>query len=284
MHYGRLARFDDPTGKTLHCVVCGKTFTRSAGRSKTCSADCSTALKKRNKRRFDSAAPSLKTTKNCSECGNTFVATTNQITCSPECRSKRRTDYEESRKAQRRRPKLEVSCAWCNKMFIPATHAKTCSPECRKKYERAKKAARGKGLISKNCVVCGDVFKTGGVSNRVTTCSAECRSKRATERLRARQPGQNEQRRGEKNRQSNLFRRFGITEADYLRMLDDQGGQCAICGTSTPGTSGVFAVDHDHETGKVRGLLCRSCNVGIGNLGDDPGRLAAAIRYLLAHS
>jgi hypothetical protein len=63
-------------------------------------------------------------------------------------------------------------------------------------------------------------------------------------------------------------------------MLKDQGGCCAICGTDTPGTSGIFAVDHDHKTGKVRGLLCRSCNVGIGNLGDDPKRLKEAIRYL----
>ena len=75
-----------------------------------------------------------------------------------------------------------------------------------------------------------------------------------------------------------------MTEADYDRMFNEQDGKCAICATSTPGTTGVFAIDHDHKTGVVRGLLCRSCNVGIGNLGDDSERLLRAVEYLDQHS
>ena len=98
--------------------------------------------------------------------------------------------------------------------------------------------------------------------------------------MNARLPENNERRRGPKNRSSNLRRRFGMTDQDYKKMLDSQDGACAICGTKEPGTTGAFAIDHDHKTGKVRGLLCRSCNVGIGNLRDQPELLLAAARYL----
>ena len=53
------------------------------------------------------------------------------------------------------------------------------------------------------------------------------------------------------------------------------GKVCAICGSDEG-----LAVDHDHETGRVRGVLCRSCNTGLGFFGDDVARLARAIEYL----
>ena len=63
-------------------------------------------------------------------------------------------------------------------------------------------------------------------------------------------------------------------------MLDEQGGGCAIC-QKTPEENGRrLAVDHNHTTGDVRGLLCTQCNVGLGNLGDSVERLRSAIRYL----
>jgi len=77
---------------------------------------------------------------------------------------------------------------------------------------------------------------------------------------------------------------YGITAEDYDALLVRQNGGCAICGTTKPGGRGSFHVDHDHTTGVVRGLLCHGCNVGIGNLGDDPDRLMAAVAYLLSHT
>jgi hypothetical protein len=78
-----------------------------------------------------------------------------------------------------------------------------------------------------------------------------------------------------------------MTEKDYWMMLIAQKGLCAICGTSDPGStrSGQprFRIDHDHETGKVRALLCNQCNKGIGSLGDDPERLRKAADYIEAH-
>lgn len=90
--------------------------------------------------------------------------------------------------------------------------------------------------------------------------------------------------RGERKRAGHLRWRYGISLEDYERLLQTQDGKCAICGTTSPGRKGVvhFAVDHDHESNTVRGLLCASCNQGLGRMNDDPERLEAAARYLRA--
>jgi hypothetical protein len=75
-----------------------------------------------------------------------------------------------------------------------------------------------------------------------------------------------------------VFRRHGITAADYARLLAEQGGVCAICGKK-PGRRSL-AIDHEHGNGRIRGLLCDSCNIAIGMLKDDPHILENAIRYL----
>jgi hypothetical protein len=73
---------------------------------------------------------------------------------------------------------------------------------------------------------------------------------------------------------------YGIGYAEYLTMLEAQNGCCAICGTNDTGGRKAFHVDHCHNTGKVRGLLCGNCNSGIGNLRDDIELLKRAIQYL----
>lgn len=79
-----------------------------------------------------------------------------------------------------------------------------------------------------------------------------------------------------RNRRVNLAK-YGLTLDDYDRLHSAQEGRCLICDTETDYN---LAVDHCHDTGEVRGLLCIPCNVGIGNLGDDPDRLRAAADYL----
>jgi len=73
--------------------------------------------------------------------------------------------------------------------------------------------------------------------------------------------------------------RYGISSEQYDEMLGRQGGKCAICREECR-TGKALAVDHDHDTGAVRGLLCRACNGAIGALDHDPEVLRAAIRYL----
>jgi hypothetical protein len=91
----------------------------------------------------------------------------------------------------------------------------------------------------------------------------------------------NARRAGNTSRGYNLCGKYGITEADYAVLFERQSGRCAVCRTDKPGGMGNrLHVDHDHVTGKVRGLLCHHCNSGLGNLRDDILRLKAAIAYL----
>ena len=73
-----------------------------------------------------------------------------------------------------------------------------------------------------------------------------------------------------------------MTIEDYGALLEAQGYGCAICGTDEPGGkwNTHFAVDHNHKSGKIRGLLCGHCNVMLGNAKDNPAVLMAAARYL----
>ena len=90
----------------------------------------------------------------------------------------------------------------------------------------------------------------------------------------------------ERARRKKLSARFGITPDEYDRMFDAQSGLCAICRmpeSTTHNISGAIvrlSVDHNHDTGKIRGLLCRSCNLIIGNAADSVSRLLAAAKYL----
>lgn len=83
-----------------------------------------------------------------------------------------------------------------------------------------------------------------------------------------------------KDRQSIHIRasKYGLRADDYDRMLIAQRGGCAICKKIQP--YGVLVIDHDHETGIVRGLLCVGCNAGLGLLGDTLEQLQEAVRYL----
>lgn len=85
-------------------------------------------------------------------------------------------------------------------------------------------------------------------------------------------------------RNASLLRRFGIDAKTFDRILAQQHGGCAICGTTKGLQVGSrelrLAVDHDHTTGAVRGILCHSCNNGIGRFGDDPALLRRAADYL----
>lgn len=93
----------------------------------------------------------------------------------------------------------------------------------------------------------------------------------------------------ENHKPSYNIRKHGITPEQYDVMLADQGGRCAICGTTEPGKGSRFAIDHDHSCcpgsfscgSCVRGLLCNRCNMGIGLLQDNPKIIASALQYII---
>ncbi len=92
-------------------------------------------------------------------------------------------------------------------------------------------------------------------------------------------------RKPDNTRINHLKYNFGITPEEYNKLLSDQGYVCAICGKEEKymGTNNKImnlSIDHDHETGNIRGLLCNSCNRGLGFFQDSKDILGEAIKYL----
>jgi hypothetical protein len=77
-------------------------------------------------------------------------------------------------------------------------------------------------------------------------------------------------------RWGHLKERYGVSKEQYEEMYTLQNGACGICQSVLP----VLAVDHCHQSGKIRGLLCKPCNSAIGLLGDNVQSLKNALNYL----
>jgi hypothetical protein len=116
----------------------------------------------------------------------------------------------------------------------------------------------------KNCVRCNAKFESHGSGKRCLECRKFHKSKQGM-------------------REYQFKYAYGIEWPEYQRMLDSQNGCCKICGTKDSHcqwSNGRFFVDHCHETGKVRGLLCANCNQGLGKFFDNQDLLRKAIEYL----
>jgi len=161
--------------------------------------------------------------------------------------------------------------------LIPNTDTKTCS-SCKvekaldkfSKYPR-NRGPKGKG-VSSWCLEC---------------CAAKVKARRSAdpEKYRARNREWNKKN-PDCQRNCDLRKNYGISLEFYNQLYAEQGGKCAICGSDTPDASGrrkVFSVDHDHETGQIRGLLCVNCNSALGMLNEDIALLHKAVEYLLRY-
>jgi Recombination endonuclease VII len=161
-----------------------------------------------------------------------------------------------------------LTCFYCGKQFPnPARRGpdrKFCSPDCKDRWWREEYGRRRQAALPRPCDRCG-----GPVAHK--TGLPVCKDCRVDDRSRP------------YRRATFLKSRYGITLDDYDRMLAEQGDRCAICGTTKPGSRGEWRVDHYALTGRVRGLLCDACNLGIGLLRHDPEILMAAARYLIKH-
>ncbi len=91
---------------------------------------------------------------------------------------------------------------------------------------------------------------------------------------------ENKERMKERMRANAYMRQYGITVEEYDVLYEEQNRGCAICFAPTGSNNKRLAVDHNHETGEVRGLLCDDCNIGLGKFKDNPNLLATAINYL----
>ena len=85
----------------------------------------------------------------------------------------------------------------------------------------------------------------------------------------------------ERHRRGNI-RKYGISEQEYLKMFEQQKGLCYICKNPSPRIR--LHIDHDHESKKIRKLLCENCNRGLGMFKESPRFLRAAIKYIKNHA
>ena len=86
-----------------------------------------------------------------------------------------------------------------------------------------------------------------------------------------------------RERAGHLMRKYGMTIEQYDAMLETQGGGCFICSRPTREDISLH-VDHDHSTGKVRGILCFRCNNALADFGEDPDILRKAASYVSWHA
>ena len=81
------------------------------------------------------------------------------------------------------------------------------------------------------------------------------------------------------SQRKNHLKKYNLSHEDWLKMWESQDGRCAICGEPFARQSDA-CVDHNHETGEIRGLLCMQCNVGLGSFNDNPKLIIKILKYL----
>ena len=135
----------------------------------------------------------------------------------------------------------------------------------------------------KQCRVCNELkeetelYKCGRKGGNPEARHTECKECAKTRIKATRDP--------ERARDAHLRRNYGITLADFNRMVLSQGSKCACCGTDKPGGKhNQWMVDHDHVTGVVRELLCKDCNIVLGLVEDSPEHLQRLIAYVAKHT
>jgi hypothetical protein len=229
------------------CVACGKGF---RGRYRKC-YECRAA------------------DRSCTACGTAFRGTNHLcaqctraerqcITCGKSFRSR----YRECRRCRAAKvaPQL-CQVTGCGNLKVQGQGSKLCQEHRDDAYQR--KLEHLRKAAEEPCRIPGcPVPKLPG---RFRYCAQHCYS--ADGRHRESMQVVNRKRE----------RKHGVGYAEYLAMLDAQGGVCAICGGTT---QRGLSLDHDHATGQVRGLLCDRCNPMLGYARDDIAVLQAAIEYL----
>ena len=235
-----------------------------------------------------------KTEKNCSHCGDVFVAVReSNYACSAACRDLTISRAKKEARKATAEPLPPKPCQQCGVIYAPVTSkSRFCSEPCQQRAKTIRN--RGEGFVegkrmslrgraqsedhvkkraesrrislsntTRSCVKCGDGFTPTQAAQKY--CSGRCWQ--SVERRRRPKDG-----------------RISIHASVYAQMLEAQDRKCKICGVEGGANNrgDKLAVDHCHASGRIRGLLCHKCNTALGLFKDNPENLAAAIRYLAA--
>lgn len=203
----------------------------------------------------------------CPQCSTEFKPNNSRHTyCTDKCARL----AQKKRWKQRKRFKetglepFKSYCKWCgNKFTRVSNNEKYCSDNCRllsrlerlSRYKEAKRSEKDMVIHTpklRSCVCCSQLFEA---KYRTIYCSEKCKRNRTTLNARLNQ--------------------YDLTEQEFSSLKQRANNACEICGVTNE-----LHIDHCHTTGRVRGLLCRSCNHGLGNFKDDPTLLNKAIAYL----
>lgn len=143
-------------------------------------------------------------------------------------------------------------------------------------------------MTTKVCTQCGQTlpfdlfYKQRDCRSGVATECKKCHNRRSLEWARANPDASHQH--------DHKFKlaRYGLSPLDFAVLFTQQDGRCLIClqpetRTRRNGEVAKLSVDHDHETGRVRGLLCQTCNQALGKFRDDPDILERAARYIRNH-
>ena len=173
-------------------------------------------------------------------------------------------------------------CEQCGELSADVGRTASLCGSCRIIRKRTDARERHRRTIPElRCIDCGALLQP-----RLGDHGGGPHPRRCTEHA-----ADHERRRRARKEELRRYRRHGIDEATYVALLEAQAGGCAICSTDTPDSAGrSWHIDHDHRCCPgayscglcVRGLLCGSCNQGIGYFQDDPVLLSLAITYLQA--
>jgi len=123
-----------------------------------------------------------------------------------------------------------------------------------------------------------DKHKKSGFTSQCKRCRNE--NKQSPECEKKYQRKYNDSEKGKINRRKQQLAKYGLTEQDYKILYENQHKKCAICKKELPYSNTNVHIDHNQETGKVRGILCQQCNVGLGFFQDNLDLLIAATNYL----
>jgi len=233
--------------------------------------------------------------KKCLGCDNLIKVPSKKNYCSDDCYSRvyKKQYYLDNKIITL---KEERSCECCSKIFIPKTKkSRYCSSKCgNKDFQR--KVSGFYNIKPRNCGYCGNLF-TPKKGKNTKCCSGKCNSKlyaknnpekcretkrNTTKKRKAKNPElflEKKRMEGKRNQKwTYIKRKYGLTKEEYFNLIESQNNRCKICNNILEGRD--THVDHCHTTGRVRGILCFNCNVGLGNFKDSIQFLYNAIHYL----